>query len=67
MSTDTPASTPTAATLEPPKCHALHVKEIPYDVWCRARHNANLSRMTLREYVIKILAEGQPLSGVSQC
>jgi hypothetical protein len=44
-----------------PKCHALHVKEVPYDVWCRARHNANLSRMTLRQYVIKILAEAPAL------
>ncbi len=42
------------------KAHALHIKSLPYDVWCRARHNANLSGMPYRDYVIRLLAESQP-------
>lgn len=55
---DTPA--PHTTTTDVPACHALHVKAVPYEVWCRTRHNANLSRMTLRDYVIRLLAEAQP-------
>jgi hypothetical protein len=63
MSTETLPAPPLVATsaTEVPACHALHVKAVPYDVWCRARHNANLSRMTLRDYVIRLLAASQPL------
>lgn len=62
MSTETLPAPPPVATPAPdvPACHALHVKAVPYDVWCRARHNANLSRMTLRDYVIRLLAEATP-------
>ena len=48
------------STLEQ-KAHALHIKSLPYDVWCRARHNANLSGMPYRDYVIRLLAESQPV------
>lgn len=40
--------------------HALHVKNLPYEVWCRARHNANLSGLPYRDYVIRLLAESLP-------
>jgi hypothetical protein len=61
MPTDTlDAPVPHTTTADVPACHALHVKAVPYEVWCRARHNANLSRMTLRDYVIRLLAEAQP-------
>lgn len=62
MSTEAqPAPPPVApSATDVPACHALHVKAVPYDVWCRARHNANLSRMTLRDYVIRLLAEAKP-------
>jgi hypothetical protein len=40
--------------------HALHVKKLPYQVWCRARHNANLSGLPYRDYVIRLLGESQP-------
>ena len=50
------------STLEQ-KAHALHIKCLPYEIWCRARHNANLSRMTFRDYVIRVLTESQPFPG----
>lgn len=40
--------------------HALHIKELPYEVWCRARHNANLSGMYFRDYIVRLLAESEP-------
>jgi len=40
--------------------HALHIKSLPYAVWCRVHHNARLSQMQYRDYVIKILAECMP-------
>jgi hypothetical protein len=40
--------------------HALHIKNVPYEVWCRARHNANLSGLPYRDYVIRLLSECQP-------
>ena len=42
------------------KAHALHIKSLPYEIWCRARHNANLSGMPYRDFVIRLLAESQP-------
>jgi len=47
------------STLEQ-KTHALHIKNLPYEVWCRARHNANLSEMYFRDYIVRLLAESQP-------
>jgi hypothetical protein len=60
MPTDTLYAPAPNTTTNVPASHALHVKAVPYDVWCRTRHNANLSRMTLRDYVIRLLAEAQP-------
>jgi hypothetical protein len=60
MPTDTLAAPAPNTTADMPASHALHVKAVPYDVWCRTRHNANLSRMTLRDYVIRLLADAQP-------
>jgi hypothetical protein len=40
--------------------HALHIKNLPYEVWCRARHNANLSGMYFKDYIVRLLAESQP-------
>ncbi|MFN4260897.1 MAG: hypothetical protein ACK4RK_16500 [Gemmataceae bacterium] len=42
------------------KAHALHIKNLPYEVWCRARHNANLSGMYFKDYIVRLLAESQP-------
>jgi hypothetical protein len=42
------------------KTHALHIKNLPYEVWCLARHNANLSGMYFRDYVVRLLAESHP-------
>ena len=60
MPTDTLDAPVPNTTTDVPASHALHVKAVPYDVWCRTRHNANLSRMTLRDYVIRLLAEADP-------
>lgn len=40
--------------------HALHIKDLPHEVWCRARNNANLSGLPYRDYVIRLLSECQP-------
>jgi len=60
MSTEVLDNPPAPTGVEQPKCHALHVKEVPFAIWCRVRHNANLSRMTVREYVLRLLAEARP-------
>lgn len=39
---------------------SLHIKDLPHEVWCRARHNANLSGMVYRDYIVRLLAESQP-------
>jgi hypothetical protein len=59
MSTDTPDVPAPNMNTDVPASQALHVKAIPYDVWCRNRHNANLSRKMLRDYVIRLLAEAR--------
>jgi hypothetical protein len=43
-----------------PTTHALHIKDLPHEIWCRARHNANLSGLAYRDFVIRVLAESQP-------
>jgi hypothetical protein len=65
MSTEVLDASPAPTSLEQPKCHAIHVKEVPYAIWCRVRHNANLSRMTVREYVIQILASASPCNSLA--
>jgi hypothetical protein len=42
------------------RTHALHIKNLPYEVWCRARNNANLSGLNYRDYVIRLLGECKP-------
>jgi hypothetical protein len=33
----------------------LHVKGIPEAAWCRARCNATISRLSFKDYVIRLL------------
>lgn len=60
MSRDVEESNALKLNSDKPKSHALHVKEVPFEAWCRVRHNANRSRMTLRDYVIRLLTESEP-------
>ncbi len=48
----------TGSTMKPTT--SLHIKDLPHEVWCRARHNANLSGMAYRDYIVRLLAESQP-------
>lgn len=39
----------------------LHIRRVPADVWKKAHSNAVQSDLTLREYVIAVLANSEPL------
>ena len=54
------AATPSDGVNQQTQNHAIHVKDVPYDVWCMARHNANLSRMAFRDYVLRVLKDAKP-------
>lgn len=46
-----------------PTTHDLHIKSVPQDVWLHARHNALLSNLSFKDYVIRTLAASHPLTG----
>ena len=55
-----PAPTTAVAPI-PAATHDLHVKGVPLDVWQHARHNALLSNLSFKDYVIRTLAASGPL------
>jgi hypothetical protein len=46
----------------PTTTHDLHVKGVPLDVWRHARHNALLSNLSFKDYVIRTLAVSTPIT-----
>lgn len=59
--TPSPLRAPGSAPRTSKPLRDLHVKGIPEDVWCRARCNALLSRMSFKEYVVRLLGQSVPL------
>jgi hypothetical protein len=39
----------------------LHVKRVPWSVWAKARHNALLSNVPFRDFIIALLDRSTPL------
>ncbi len=47
------------------KDRSLYVKNVPGTVWARARHNALISEVPFRDYIISLLASSMPLKAAS--
>lgn len=64
MNTDGPQPQPNQARRTPRstirRSHTLNVKDVPYEVWKRARRNAEDSDMSFGQYVIRLLSECTP-------
>lgn len=58
-----PATTidPILETQTPRPTVELHVRRLPRDVWLRARQNALRSSLPFREFIIRILADSEPI------
>ncbi len=55
-----------APPMEPPHQHepetrGVNIRGVPYAVWQKARRNALASNLPFKEYVIRVLAESEPL------
>jgi hypothetical protein len=44
------------------RSHSVHIKNVPTPIWAHARHNALLSGLAFRHYVIQLLATSTPLA-----
>lgn len=53
----------TAIINEPaPKTFNILARNVPPEVWARARQNAKLSHLSFNDYLIRLYAQSQPLS-----
>ncbi len=41
---------------------AMNIRGVPDTVWCRARVNAIQSRMSVKDYVIRVLSQSEPFT-----
>jgi hypothetical protein len=44
------------------KTFNILARNVPPEVWARARQNAKLSKLTFNDYLIRLYAQSQPLS-----
>jgi hypothetical protein len=57
---------------QPPKenttreTHAIHIRNVPLEIWSKARLNAVLSNMPVRYYLMRLIAESKPFPLDSQ-
>lgn len=59
--TDSENLIPTATAQQPKPDHDIHVKGVPFNTWCRARHNALQSQMSLKQYITRLLEQCVPI------
>jgi hypothetical protein len=49
---------PKASTAQ--QTHAIHVRNVPLEIWSKARLNAVLSNMPVKLYLMRLIAESKP-------
>jgi hypothetical protein len=40
--------------------HAIHLRNVPLEIWTKARLNAVLSNMPVKHYLMRLIAESKP-------
>ena len=56
-----PQQSANSSQTEQPRNRAINIRGVPDAVWCRARMNALESRLPLKDYVIQLLSQSEPL------
>ncbi len=60
-SRECPEQATNSSQTELPRKRAINIRGVPDAVWCRARMNALESRLPLKDYVIQLLSQSEPL------
>ncbi len=46
--------------LKHPDTHSIHVHKVPTEIWQQARINSISSRLSFRDYLIRVLKDAKP-------